>query len=143
MTDRRTLALLVTLCVGQVLLISAQVQSREGLPVFQVAAFDAFARIQNLTGGIGDAVRGVWGQYFGLRGVARENTALRQQVLDLSAELQQQRAVAAQTRSLEDLLGVRPQIPVATLTARVITGNILPGTLTVAIDRGAADGVVL
>ena len=37
MTDRRTLALLVTVCVGQVLLISAQVQSRDGVPIVQVA----------------------------------------------------------------------------------------------------------
>jgi rod shape-determining protein MreC len=141
MTDRRTLALLVTLCVGQVLLISAQVQSRDGLPVVQVVAFDAFARIQRVTGGITDTIRGIWGQYFGLRGVARENAALRQQMLDMATELQQQRAIAAQTRALEDVLGLRPQIPVPTLAARVIAGNVSPGTLTVAIDRGTADGV--
>lgn len=141
MTDRRTLALLVTLCVGQVLLISAQVQSRDGLPVVQVVAFDAFARVQRITGGITDTIRGIWGQYFGLRGVARENAALRQQMLDMSTELQQQRAIAAQTRALEDVLGLRPQIPVPTLAARVIAGNVSPGTLTVAIDRGTADGV--
>jgi rod shape-determining protein MreC len=141
MTDRRTLALLVTLCVGQVLLISAQVQSRDGLPVVQVVAFDAFARVQRITGGITDTIRGIWGQYFGLRGVARENAALRQQMLDMATELQQQRAIAAQTRALEDVLGLRPQIPVPTLAARVIAGNVSPGALTVAIDRGTADGV--
>ncbi len=143
MTDRRTLALLVTVCVGQVLLISAQVQSRDGLPLIQVAAFDAFARVQRITGGVTDGVRGIWGQYFGLRGVARENAALRQQVLDMAADLQQQRAIAAQTRSLEDLLGLKPQIPVPTIAARVIAGNVSPGTLTVAIDRGTADGVTV
>lgn len=143
MTDRRTLALLVTLCVGQVLLISAQVQSREGLPLVQVAAFDGFARVQRVTGGITDTVSGTWSQYFGLRGVARENTTLRRLVLDLSAELQRQRAAAAQTRSLEDILGLKPQIPVQTLAARVIAGNVSPGTLTVAIDRGTADGVTV
>lgn len=141
MTDRRTLALLVTLCVGQVLLISAQVQSRDGLPVVQVVAFDAFARIQRITGGITDTIGGIWGGYFGLRGVARENAALRQQVLDMAADLQQQRAIAAHTRSLEDILGLKPQIPVPTIAARVMAGNVSPGTLTVAIDRGSADGV--
>lgn len=141
MTDRRTLALLVTVCLGQVLLISAQVQSREGLPLIQVAAFDVFARVQRVTGAITDGVGGLWTQYFGLRGVARENERLRQQLLDLGAELQRQRAVAAQTRSLEDLLGLQPQIVAPTIAARVIAGNVSPGTLTVAIDRGAADGV--
>ena len=141
MTDRRTLTLLVTLCVGQVLLISAQVQSREGLSLFQVAAFDAFAGVQRVTGGVTDTIRGIWGSYFGLRGVARENAALRTQLLEMAAELQQQRAIAAQTRALEDLLGLEPQVSVSTLAARVIAGNVSPGTLTVAIDRGTADGV--
>jgi rod shape-determining protein MreC len=143
MTDRRTLALLVTLCVGQVLLISAQVQSRDGLPVVQVVAFDAFARIQRITGGVTDTIGGIWGRYFGLRGVARENAALRQQVLDMAADLQQQRAIAAHTRSLEDILGLKPQIPVPTIAARVMAGNVSPGTLTVVIDRGSADGVTV
>lgn len=141
MTDRRTLALLVTVCLGQVLLISAQVQSREGLPLIQVAAFDAFARVQRVTGAIADAGSGIWSQYFGLRGVARENETLRQQLLDLAAELQRQRAIAAQTRSLEDMLGLKPQVSAPTIAARVIAGNVSPGTLTVAIDRGTADGV--
>lgn len=142
MTDRRTFALLVTVCVGHVLLISAQVQSREGLPVIQVAAFDVFARVQRVTGGVTNLAHGIWTQYFGLRGAARENEALRQQLLDLAAELQRQRAIAAQTRSLEDLLGLKPQVAAATLAARVIAGNVSPGTLTVAIDRGADDGVM-
>jgi rod shape-determining protein MreC len=143
MTDRRTFALLVILCVGQVLLISAQVQSREGLPFVQVVAFDVFARVQGVTGGITDGVGGIWRSYFGLRGVARENVELRQRVLDLSAELQQQRAIAGQTRSLEAVVGLKPQLPVPTLAARVIAGNVAPGTLTVAIDRGTADGVTV
>lgn len=141
MTDRRTLTLLVTVCLGHVLLISAQVQSRDGLPLVQVAAFDVFARVQRMTGGVVDAVSSVWTQYFGLRGVARENAELRQQLLDLAAELQTQRARSAQTRSLEDMLGLKPHVPVPTIAARVIAGNVSPGTLTVAIDRGAADGV--
>ncbi len=141
MTDRRTLALLVTVCVGQVLLISAQVQSREGVPVVQVAAFDVFARVQRITGGITDTIGGIWAQYFGLRGVARENAVLRQQMLDLAVELQKQRALSAQTRAVEDILGLRPHIAVPTAAARVIAGNISPGTLTVAIDRGTNDGV--
>jgi rod shape-determining protein MreC len=141
MIDRRTLALLVTLCLGQVLLISAQVQSQGGVPLLQVAAFDAFARVQRVTTAITDAVTGVWSGYFGLRGVARENAELRQQLLDMAVELQQQRAISSQVRSLEELLGLKAAVPVETVAARVIAGNITPGTLTVAIDRGTDDGL--
>jgi len=141
MIDRRTLALLVTLCLGQVLLISAQVQSQGGVPLLQVAAFDAFARVQRVTTAITDVVTGVWSGYFGLRGVARENAELRQQLLDMAVELQQQRAISSQVRSLEELLGLKAAVPVETVAARVIAGNITPGTLTVAIDRGTDDGL--
>jgi rod shape-determining protein MreC len=127
--------------VGQVLLISAQVQSREGLPLLQVVAFDGFAAVQRVSGGIVDTLHGIWSQYFGLRGAARENADLRQQVIDLSVQLQQQRAIAERMRSLEDLLGLKPQMPVPTIAARVIAGNVSPGTLTVVIDRGTIDQV--
>ena len=141
MTDRRTLALLIAVCLGHVLIISAQVQSRQGLPFLQVAAFDVFARIQWVTGGIAEAGRGIWTGYFGLRGAARENEALRQQLLDVGVELQKQRAVSAQLRATEEMLGLKPQLQVQTIAARVVAGNVSPGTLTVAIDRGEADGV--
>lgn len=141
MIDRRTLALLVTLCLGQVLLVSAQVQSEGGVPLIQVAAFDVYARVQRVTTAVTDAVTGVWSGYFGLRGVARENAGLRQQLLDMAVELQQQRAISAQVRALEELLGLKAVVPVETLAARVMAGNITPGTLTVAIDQGRADGV--
>ena len=78
---RRTLNLLIVLTVGHVLLISAQVQAKSGLPLLEAAAFGAFASVQRGTAAVADAGRSFWSHYLGLRGVARENEALRTRVL--------------------------------------------------------------
>src|SRR5690348_9025435 len=141
MIRRQTFALLLVMCLGHVLLISAQVQSKSGLPVIEVLAFDVFARLQHVTSGAADGGRGVWTDYFALRGAARENDALKRQVADLQAALQQQEAIASRTHALEDALGLKESQPAPTLAARVIAGSPSPGSLTVTIDRGTADGV--
>ena len=141
MVDRRVLFLLVTVSLGHVLLISAQVQSRSGLPLIEAVAFDLFARIQGVTGGVADTGSNIWSHYFALRGAARENAELRQRILELQGQLQQQQAHVAQTRTLEDLLAVRSRSADPMVAARVTAGNPAPGALTVTIDRGSADGV--
>jgi rod shape-determining protein MreC len=142
MIDRRTLTLFVTLCLGQVLLVSAQVQAPGEVSLLQVAAFDAGARIQRAAGAVTGTITGFWSHYIDLRGAARENAELREQLLHLSVELQEQRALASQIRSLEEMLGLKAVVPIETIAARVMAGNVTPGTFTVTIDKGTADGVV-
>lgn len=141
MIHRRTLTLFVAVCLGHVLLISAQVQSRSGLPVIESVAFGTFAGVQRLTTGLADAVSGGWTNYFALRGAARENAALKQHVLDLEVTIQQQQALVARTRALEQALALKQTLTDPLLTAEVIAGNPQPGTLTVTINRGTSDGV--
>ena len=123
------------------MLISAQVQSRSGLPVIESVAFGTLARIQGFSAGIADGVRGIWNRYFALRGVERENADLRQQVLELHGELQAERARTHETRALEEALKLQQSVTARTLAARVIAGNPSPERLTVTIDRGKDDGV--
>jgi rod shape-determining protein MreC len=139
--SRRTLTLLVVVCLGHVLLISAQVQSRSGLPVIQAVAFGGFAGVQRATAGVTDAVGSGWTNYFALRGAARENAALRQRILDLEATVQQQQALVGRTRSLEAALGLKARTPDTMAAAEVIAGNPAPGALTVTINQGSADGL--
>lgn len=137
----RTFTLLVVLSLGHVLLISAQVQSRSGVPVLESAAFGAVARTQGFAAGIADGTRSVWRRYFALRGVEDENQQLRQRVLELEARLQTEEARATRTRQLEEALALQREIEAPTLAARVIAGNPAPGELTITIDRGTADGI--
>jgi rod shape-determining protein MreC len=138
---RRTLGLLLVLSLGHVLLISAQVQSKSGLPVLQSVAFGSFARVQLATASVADTFRSLWSHYLGLRGVARENDDLRRRVLLLEGQVQEQRARLLENDALREALALQRTTPLRTLAARVFAGDPMPGALTVTIDRGSADGV--
>jgi rod shape-determining protein MreC len=138
---RRTFTLLTVICLGHVLLISAQVQSRSGLPVLETAAFGLFAEIQRAIAAVADSGRGFWTTYLALGGAARENDELRRRVLDLEVQVQQYQALARRARGLEDALALRESEPAPTLAARVIAGSPVPNVWTVTVDRGTEDGV--
>jgi rod shape-determining protein MreC len=138
---QRTGYLFLAVTVGHVILISAQVQSKTGVPVLGSVTLGAFARVQHGTASLVHGIRDAWGNYVNLRGVRAENESLRSQVSDLEIRLQEQRALAARTAKLQELLNLRASVSAPTLAADVIAGNPNPGMLTVTIDRGSADGV--
>lgn len=140
---RRTFALFVVLSLLHVILISAQVQSRSGVPVIQAAAFGVFAWVQQMTAGVADVGRSFWSNYVALQGVAAENDALQRRVLELEGVVQAQAAIVSQTRELEDLLRLQQSLVAPTLAARVIAGSPAPGADIITIDRGADDGVLV
>jgi rod shape-determining protein MreC len=127
--------------IFHLILISAQVQSRAGVPVLESVTFGVFSRLQ---GGVAAVIRGVsgtWNNYVGLRGTQSENEALRKQVADLEVRLQEQRALAARAAQLEAALKLRESTTLPTVAAEIIAGNPNPGLLTVTVNRGSADGV--
>ena len=138
---QRTGYLFLAVTLGHVILISAQVQSKSGVRVLDSVALGAFARVQQSTANAVYGVRNGWGNYVDLRGVRSENETLRKQVADLEVRLQEQRALAARTTKLQELLNLKSTVTAPTLAAEVIAGNPNPGILTVTIDRGSADGV--
>jgi rod shape-determining protein MreC len=138
---RRTGVLLLVVTVGQLILISAQVQSKSGVPVFQAVTFGAFASVQRGTTGVLQGVSDFWTSYVWLRGARAENEALHKQVAELEVRLQEQRALASRATHLQELLNLQTSTPLPTLAADVIAGNPNPGMLTLTIGRGSADGV--
>jgi len=138
---RRTLVVFLALSFGHVLLLSVQVQSRSGLPWLQAATFGVFARVQQVTDDLSNMGRSFWSNYVALHGVVAENEALQMKVLDLEGQVQAQAAIASQARELERLLDLQQSVAAPTLSARVIAGDPMPGTMVVTINRGSADGV--
>lgn len=138
---QRTGYLLLAIMVGHVILISAQVQSKSGVRVLEAVAFGLFSRVQLGAAGIVHGVRNGWGNYVGLRGARVENEALRSRLADLEVRLQEQRALAARTVRLQQLLDLKASTTLPTLAAEVIGGNPNPGMRTITIDRGSSDGV--
>lgn len=138
---RRTFVLFLLLTFGHILLISAQVQSKSGLPLVQAVAFSVFASIQHLTSGMADVGRSMWSNYVALRGVEAENDSLRKRVLELEGLVQSQAAIVSQAQELEAVLRLQQSLVATTLAARVIAGSPAPGANMITIDRGTADGV--
>ena len=140
---RRTLVLFVAICLGHVLLISSQVQTKTGVPFAESVAFGAFAGVQRVMGAVAGVGRGFWMNHVIGGGVANENALLRQHVAELEARLQQQQAQLTQVQSLERALELKQSVQAPTLAARVIAGDPTPGSSTplVTIDRGSDDGV--
>ena len=134
--------LFFSVMMAQVILVSAQVQSKSGVRVLAAVTFEIFSRVQHATASIVSGSRNVWGNYVALRGVHQQNADLRQQVADLQVRLQQEHAQAARSQTLEALMHLQSQATLPTIAAEVIAGNPDPVMRTVTIDRGTADGVL-
>jgi rod shape-determining protein MreC len=138
---KRTGYLFLAVMVAQIILVSAQVQTKSGVRALQAVTFEVFSRVEFGTASMLSGVSNVWGNYIALRGVRAENDALRRRVADLEVALQQEHALAARSQQLQQLMDLKSQATVPTLAAEIIAGNPDPVMRTVTIDRGSADGV--
>lgn len=138
---QRTGWLFMAVVVGHILLISTQVSTRRGVPVLEALTFGVFAEVQRATtSGIG-SVRDVWQNYFALQETRQENQNLRAEVAQLRVGLQQERALAEQSRMLQKLLDMKMETPLKTTAAYVIAGGASPDFRTATIDKGLRDGL--
>jgi rod shape-determining protein MreC len=138
---QRTAVLFIAVMLGHILLISAQVSSKSGVPILEAVTFGMFSEVQrgasSLTGGIHNA----WTGYGNLRGVREENLQLKQQLGALQVQLQQERAAAQRAHQLEGLLGLQQQLQVKTVAAGVIGSGASPEFRTATINKGSGDGL--
>jgi rod shape-determining protein MreC len=128
--------------MAQVILVSAQVQTKTGVRVLSAVAFETFSHVQVATASVVNGVRGTWGNYVALRHVRVENEDLRRRVADLEVKLQEEHALAARSERLQELMELKTTATLPTLAAEVIAGNPDPMMRTVTIDRGTAEGVL-
>jgi rod shape-determining protein MreC len=138
---KRTGYLFLAVMMAQIILVSAQVQTKTGVRALQAVTFEVFSRVEFGTASMLNGVTNVWGNYFALRGVRAENDALKRRVAELEVALQQEHALAARSQQLQQLMDLKSQATVPTLAAEIIAGNPDPVMRTVTIDRGSADGV--
>jgi rod shape-determining protein MreC len=138
---QRTGYLFIAVMLGHVILISAQVNTRRGVPVLQVITFGLFAEVQRMSSAMVSSVRGGWTNYVSLRDVNAENEALKRQLAEAQVQLQEQRALAERSRGLLATLGLRDRSNLKTLAAEVIGAGATTDFKTVTIDKGTTDGV--
>ena len=133
--------LFVAVAVGHIILISAQVNSRSGVPLLQAVVFGALAEVQRATGAVVTGVQRAWDGYVHLQRAQSDNETLRREVTDLRLKLQQARAQAAEAENLRQLLALRDRAKLETRAAEVIGTSATPEFRTVTIDRGGSDGI--
>ncbi len=140
-TRQRAGYLFLAVVVGHVLLISAQISAKNGVPLLEAVTFGAFSEVQRGTSSGVNGVRNLWSGYFALRRVRDENEALRRQLGDALVQLQEQRALADRTRGLERLLDLRDRLSLSTAAAEIIASGGTPDFRTVTIDKGLLQGL--
>ncbi|HUR33533.1 MAG TPA: rod shape-determining protein MreC [Vicinamibacterales bacterium] len=133
--------LFLAMVIGHVVLISAQVNAKSGVPILEAVTFGAFAEVQRGTSAVLNGFRDGWSGYVALRRVRAENLELRQELANAQIEIQRQRALADRTRSLETILGLSNSTELRTAAAQIIGAAASPDFRTVTIDKGARDGL--
>ena len=148
---QRTGWLFVGIIVAHIVWISAQVNTRRGVPLLEAVTFGVFAEVQRWGTSVVSGVHDTWTNYFALTQVRAENDRLRRENAELQIRLQSERAEAQQARTLQDLLELRGRHTFATTGAgvtatplvqtSVIGGGASPSFRTLTIDKGTQDGV--
>ena len=127
--------------VAQLVLISAQVSTKTGMPILQAVAFGMVAEVQRVGAAATGAVGDLWTGYFELRGLRGENERLERELGQTRIALQQERALAQRSRNLEQLLDLRSRLDVQTTAADVIAAAATPEFRTVTIGKGTQAGL--
>jgi len=138
---QRTGYLFLAVTIGHVILISTQVTTQRGVPLLEELVFGAFAEVQRTTTAVVTTVRDAYNDYLALQDVRADNELLRTELAQLRIRLQQEQEAAAQTRTLQDLLGLKQATPLETRAARVIAGGASPDFRTITIDTGSRSGL--
>jgi rod shape-determining protein MreC len=138
---QRTGYMFVAVTIAHIILISAQVNTRRGVPMLEAVTFGVFAEVQRAATSVIEGVQHGWENYFALQQVRRQNEKLRQENGQLQVQLQQERALSTQTRSLQQLLELRQRTSLSTTAASVIAGGASPDFRTFTIDKGTKDGL--
>src|SRR4051812_6949149 len=134
---QRTGYLFLAIVVGHIVLISAQVNTARGVPMLEAATFGVFAEIQRAASTVISGALGGWDEYVALRSVRADNEQLKGEVAQLRIRLQQEQALAAQSRTFQNLLALKSSTELATVSATVIAGGASPDFRTITIDQGA------
>jgi len=133
--------LFLAVMLGHILLISAQVNTRSGVPVLEHFAFGIMSEVQRGVSAVVSGVHGAWDGYVALRHAREENDDLKRRLAAAEIQVQEQRALADRARGLAELLDLRRRLTLSTAAAEIIGGASVPGFRTVTIDRGTRDGL--
>src|SRR3954468_10440561 len=133
--------LFLAVVVAQLVLISAQVTTKTGMPILQAVAFGMIAEVQRAGAAVVGGVGHLWTGYIDLRSLRDTNERLAQELGQARIALQQERALAQRSRNLERLLELRSGLTVQTTAADVIAAAGTPEFRTITIGKVTRAGL--
>ena len=133
--------LFVVVVIGHIVLISAQVTSKSGVPLLQAVTFGLVAQVQRAGYAFASGISSVWYGYADLRDVRAENVRLKSELGAARVSLQQERALAQRSEELNKLLDLKTRTTLQTTAADVLAGSAAPEFRTITIGKGSADGL--
>jgi rod shape-determining protein MreC len=137
---RRSWMWLLAFFIFHLVAISRQVDV-DGISLFERTALSVFSPVQNALSSVADGVRGAWSSFVDLRGVGQENEQLKRRLREAEMQLLSQRAAVEENARLRVFLDLKPRLPMPTILADVVARNASPWFKTIAIDKGAVNGV--
>ncbi len=140
----RNLIILVGVLFLQVLGLAVQVKrgaDAENTRLIRIWAVDLITPFESGLVRVQDAGRGVWRNYFFLRGVRAENRQLKEQIEQMRLEQVRLSEDAAQAHRLQQLLAFKEQVIAKTLPAQVIGSSGSDLSRSIYIDKGSNDGL--
>lgn len=138
----RSLVLLVTMVLTQVLLLAIQIKGERQVRLIRVWAVTMISPLQRAGSWTIDHLGRGWSDYVGLRNTHRENRELQAELERLKLRNSQLESRAAEADRLAVLLGFREaHADVPMLPARVIGASADTASRTVYLNRGEKDGV--
>jgi rod shape-determining protein MreC len=109
--------------------------------MLEQATFGVFAEVQRATTSAVSGLQDSWQNYFALQQVRVENEQLKSELARLQVQMQQERAVGQQSRSLQQLLDLRSSLQIQTTAANVIGAGASAEFRTMTLDKGTQQGL--
>ncbi|KJS33571.1 MAG: hypothetical protein VR64_02140 [Desulfatitalea sp. BRH_c12] len=132
------LIILITLSILTLSLSSRQPKPAFGPGRFAIAIVAPFQRLISHVNGI---LSGVWGHYFFLVSVAKENDRLLEQMAQADTLHYQNQELLQENERLRQLLSLGREIHKPVVAARVVGKDPSPWFQTILVDKGVEDGV--
>ena len=141
-SKHRSLMLLTTVVVAQVLLLAAQVKRERQVRLIRIWTVELIAPLERTGSGIVHGIEHGWGGYIGLRHAREENESLRAELDRLKLRNAELESRAQEAERLEALLSFRNAHPEASLLAASVIGASLDsGSQVMYLNRGSRDGI--
>ena len=144
---QRTAVLFIAVMLGHILLISAQVNSKSGVPILEAVTFGAFSEVQRAASSLTGGAHNAWTGYVNLRGVRAENQQLKvktlaAEVIGAGASLDF-RTATINKGSSDGLKTNMPVIAPTGLVGRIVTLAPRAAKIQLLVDRNFGAGALV